>query len=95
VVVLAASATIVLWWTWVGAVQESWEAGVDSASISVEEVSFWHLVAGGLAVEGWEPSKKWQRLPSLLEVPDFWPGTMVAEKGQPMELKGWVAGGKG
>jgi len=51
------------------------------------DVSFWHLVARGLAVGGWAPSKKFQRLPFLLEVPDFWPGAMVDEKGQPIEVK--------
>jgi len=60
---------------------------VASASIGVEEVSFWCLMAGGFAVRGWAPSKKWQRLPPLLEVPDFQPGAMVEEKGQPMEVK--------
>jgi len=46
----------------------------------------------GLAVGGWVPSKNSQRFPSLLEEPDFWPVTMVEEKGQPMGEKG--LGGK-
>jgi len=85
-----AGVTVVLWWEWVGvAVQASWEAGVASASIGMEEAPFWPLVEGGLEVGDWVPSKKCQRLPSHLEVPDFWPGAMVEEKGQPMEVKGF------
>jgi len=77
----------------------TWEVGVPSVSISIDEVSFWHLVAGGLAVEGWAPSKSCQRFLSLLEELDFWPGAMVKVKGQPMEGRegsvNWKTVGKG
>jgi len=64
----------------------TWEAGVTSASIGVEEFSFWCLVEGGLAGGAWEPSINCKRFPSLLEVPDFWPGAM-GEENQPIEVK--------
>jgi len=56
-------------------------------SIGMDEVSFWHLVAGGLAVGGWVPLRNWQRFLSLLKEPDFWPRAMVEEKSQPIEEK--------
>jgi len=38
---------VVLGWTWLGdAVPATWEAVVPSVSIGMDEVSFWHLVAG-------------------------------------------------
>jgi len=40
---------------------------VVSVSIGMDEVSFWHLMAQVFAVGGWEPSKKCQKFPSLLE----------------------------
>jgi len=49
----------------------------------MEEESFVHLGAGGLAVVVWEPAKKVRRLPSHLEGPGFWPGAMVGGKVQP------------
>jgi len=80
----ASGVPIVLWWAWVGVVvQATWEAGVALVSIGVDEVYFGHLVAVG----GWEPSKKCQRFPSLLELPDFWPWAMVEKKGQPLTVK--------
>jgi len=61
----------------------TWEAGEHSVSIGMDEVSFWHLVAGVL--EGRAPSKSCQRFLSLLEELDFWLGAMVKVGGQPME----------
>jgi len=62
----------------------TWEAREPSVSIGVDEVSFWHLVAGVLVADRRAPSKSSQRFPSLLEEFDFWPGAMVKIEGQPM-----------
>jgi len=55
----------------------------ESVSMGVEEVSFIHLEAGGLAFEVWGLAKKLSRLPSHLEGPGFWPGAMVGKRIQP------------
>jgi len=65
------------------------EAREPSMSIGVDEVSFFHLVAGVLVEEGKVPSKSCWRFPSLLEEFDFWPGAMLKMEGQPMG-GGWV-----
>jgi len=94
-VVSTSGTPIELGWTWVSdAVLATWKAGVPSLSSGMEKVFFWCLVAGGLAVQGSrEPSNKnCQRFPSLLE--DFWPGTMIEKKGQPIKVKEFSVNGR-
>jgi len=61
--------------------------------MGVEEESFVHLGAGGLAVVVWEPAKKVRMLPSHLEGPGFQPGAMVGGRVQPV-IKGVVGWGQ-
>jgi len=53
-------------------------------SMGVEKVSFICLEVGGLTLGVWELAKKFRRLPSCLEAPDFWFGVMVREGIQPV-----------
>jgi len=68
----------------------SWEAGGDSISIGMEDVSLVHLEVGVwlLAVE--EP-RKVKMLPSCLEGPGFQPGAMVGGSFWPIRrgVVGW------
>jgi len=59
-------------WSRDGVAPALWEVGTTSVSIGVEEVSFVLLEAGGLPFRLWELAKKFRRLPSYLEGPDFW-----------------------
>jgi len=62
----------------------SWKVRGAFVSISVEELSFVCFKVGGLVFGVWEPAKKFRRLPSCLEGPDFWPGAMVEERVGPV-----------
>jgi len=61
-----------------------WEGGLASVTMGIDEVSLVLLDAGVVAMGGWELAKKFRRLPSHLEGPDFLHGgAMVGGKVQP------------